>query len=286
MRSGANILTGRVVGSTPSGSTLVQSPIGLLALETKSPLPAGSSVNFEVAGKMTPPKLQSGLSSVQEIFLSREWPRMDEALTQLGQSAPESLQQLLSNTVPRPNSQLTASLMFFLTALKGGNIRFWLGGGASDALERDRPDLLGRLGEDFGQLSRSFNETPAGAWRTAMFPFYTGENLEQVRMHTKAQDDEEEEAEDTSRFLIDVEMSRLGRIQLDGLIRGAEKRFDLIFRSEEPLPAPMRKDINQIFMDSTDAAGVNGVIAFQAHTKFVEISLSPEDDQTDTGLVV
>ncbi len=283
---GTNAISGRVVGSTPSGFSLVQTPIGLLALETAKPLPTGSTMSFEISGKMEPPKLHGGLNAAQEIFLSREWPQLEEAITQLRQRAPEALQQLLNNTIPRGNSQMTANILFFLTALKGGNIRFWLGGGVSGALERDRPDLLARLGEDFSQLSRTFNDPSASGWRTAMVPFFFGEYLEQVRMHTKAHDQEEEEQDDSSRFIIDVEMSHLGRIQLDGLIAGKAKRFDLIFRSTKPMPAHMRKDINKIFMDSTEATGVDGTIVFQAHTKFVEIPLILEVKHSESGLIV
>ena len=46
-----------------------------------------------------------------------------------------------------------------------------------------------------------------------------------------------------------MELSQLGRMQLDGLVRGGNKRLDLIVRSATPLPGHMRDDIRRIFSE-------------------------------------
>ena len=107
-------------------------------------------------------------------------------------------------------------------------------------------------------------------------------------MHTRggrhtAGDDEEEEPR---RFLIDVEMSRLGRIQLDGLIRAKDMRFDLVMRSVAPLPNEMRQEINRIFATFMEISGVAGTLQFQAPGNFVEVSLPDASHERDKGITI
>jgi len=68
-------------------------------------------------------------------------------------------------------------------------------------------------------------------------------------------------------FLLDVELSRLGPLQLDGLIRG--KRLDLMLRSQRPLDAPMRQELNEIFQNAQQATGYAGQLFFQAGAPFL-----------------
>jgi hypothetical protein len=67
--------------------------------------------------------------------------------------------------------------------------------------------------------------------------------------------------------------------------RGETKNFDLIVRTETPLPQRMRFDINRIFTDFAEVAGLRGGITFQARGQFVEVPL-PSLQQRDGGVVV
>jgi hypothetical protein len=181
--------------------------------------------------------------------------------------------------------------MLFLAALEGGDVHTWLGRDAASILEQERPELARRVGDEFAQLARAFNEASATDWRTAIVPFYNGAHLEPVQMHLRDRNANSEDSEDNegSRFIIDVELSRLGRIQLDGFIkkRGSDhKTFDLIVRTAQPLPQPMRFDINRIFADFGEAAGLSGTITFQARARFVEVALTHLDRSVKDGLIV
>ena len=186
-------------------------------------------------------------------------------------------QQFLNTVVPRPDAQLAANVLFFLAALRGGNVRTWLGDGPSRALQRQKPDLLSRLGDEFRTIGRMADEPVSGDWRIAVVPFNSGEELQQIRFFMRrhgAEDDEDEEGGDPgTRFIVDVELSRLGRMQLDGLVRGGDKRLDLIVRSASPLPRHMRDDIQGIFQDACQLTGMTGAATFQcAPPNFIEIS--------------
>jgi hypothetical protein len=68
-----------------------------------------------------------------------------------------------------------------------------------------------------------------------------------------------------NRFLIDLTLSRIGDLQLDGLVR--PRRFDLILRTHMPLPPDMRHEIGQLFHNSVETLGMVGTVSFQAGTQ-------------------
>lgn len=285
---GHSALTGTVVASTPAGQPIVFTSLGMIGLDTKSPLAPGANVRLEIISTSVKtsgsPLIHSTSSS---IFQSREWPNLETALDEIAQTAPGVSQQVVSNSVPQANTQLTTNLLFFMSALKGGNVRSWIGADASGILDQKNPELLTRLSDEFSQLGRVFTENQPNDWRTALVPFFTGSGFEQVHMHMRGQKEPDGSGgeEETSRFIIDVELSQLGRIQLDGLVKSKGKKFDLIVRSDGPLPKEMRKDINQIFTDFTEVTGVTGGIVFQADKKFAEIEL-PHLEGGHNGVVV
>jgi hypothetical protein len=99
----------------------------------------------------------------------------------------------------------------------------------------------------------------------------------------KKQDDDKGDTE--TRFVLDVGLSRLGRIQLDGLIGERDKRLDLIIRSQQPLPGAMRNDIRDIFINAGEITGMKGGLSFQAAPpNFVEIPASAPST-AGTGLI-
>ena len=287
--SGQTGITGTVVASTPSGQPIVFTSMGMIGLDSKTSLEPGTNLQLEIVSTLVKsagtPIVES---SVGNLYHTREWPNLETALDQISQSAPNVSQQVVSNTIPQANTQLTTNMLFFMSALKGGDVRSWIGGEASNILDQTNPELLGRLSDDFGQLGRVFTENQPNDWRTALVPFFTGSGFEQVQMHMRGQKDQEgpDGEEDTSRFIIDVELSQLGRVQLDGLVKSKGKKFDLIVRTEAPLPAVMRKEINHIFADFTEVTGVNGAIVFQADKKFAEIELPYLTDEDHSGVIV
>lgn len=285
-----NSIRGTVVGQRTGGQPLVQVPNGLLSLETNMPLRSGTEILLQpITPQHTSTTPTPAIGGLSEMFGLRHWPALDEAISHVQDSQPTATQQFLSNSVPQPNTQLTTNILFFLTALRGGDLRQWLTGAPMRSLERERPDLLGRMNDDFGQLSRLFNDSPPSDWRTALVPFLNGAELEQIRMFSRgrrgtAGDGEEED--DQTRFVIDVELSQLGRVQLDGLVKGKEKRFDLFLRTDGPLPPEMRRDITAIFTLSAEATGVAGRLMFQGNADFVEVPLPADEETARPGVVV
>ena len=292
----ANTLSGTVTAFTPTGKPIVETPAGLLALETNADVRIGHKLTFAVVPPTPRPDGGATATNFLEFFVQRKsWPSLEQAATFLAQRAHEtaSASGLAPSTapilpIPQANSHLAQNLLSATAALADGDIRTWLGDLAT-TLEQDQPNLFQRLSDEFAQLARIAAEPRTDDWRTALLPFFTGANMEPVQMHLRGekQPKGEKKKDGGSRFVIDLNLSNLGRFQLDGFMkdRGETKNFDLIIRTETPLPQRMRYDINQIFNDFAEVAGLRGDISFQARGQFVEVPL-PSLHHRDGGFVV
>lgn len=71
------------------------------------------------------------------------------------------------------------------------------------------------------------------------------------------------------RFLIDLTLSVLGPVQIDGLAKPGERRFDLVLRTRMPLPQEMRRDITGLFATAGTLLNLGGSLQFQVTERFV-----------------
>ncbi|MEE9210835.1 MAG: hypothetical protein V3U23_10335, partial [Kiloniellales bacterium] len=207
---------------------------------------------------------------------SREWPELGEAVMALQQIDPGLANGLVQRVIPAPGANLGSSLLFFLSALTRGDLAGWLGRGAVARLEEaGRGDLIGRLTNSFGQLARLAEPPAVGEWQALFVPLFDGETERQVRLFIRrhSRDGEDNDDRDKTRFIVELELDRMGDIQLDGLVRG--QTFDLILRSPDALPHSTKRDITEIFTEGLAITGFTGTLAFQIARKF---PVSPIDD--------
>lgn len=292
-----NTLSGAVTAFTPSGKPIVETPAGLLSLDTDADVRIGHKLTFAVIPPAPRPDPRAAAAGFLDSFIQKKsWPTLEQAATFLAQRAHEAAGGTSTTPgatsmplpIPQANSHLAQNLMSVTSALGDGNIRSWLGE-LANTLEQDQPNLFQRLNDEFAQLARLAAEPRTDDWRTTLLPFFAGASMEPVQMHLRGekQPKGEKKKEGGSRFIIDLQLSNLGRFQLDGFMkdRGETKNFDLIVRTDAPLPQRMRADINRIFTDFAEVAGLRGGISFQAHAQFVEVPL-PSTLHRDGGVMV
>lgn len=270
---------------------MLQTPLGTLTLEVRTSLQPGSRILFELPAGAIPQVIPDGAGKPTTPLstLAHSWPALEEALHALqqisgtGVAAPQT-----TDPIPQPGPKLASGLLFFLSALSGGEIKRWLGEPTMKALKSaGRDQLIARLGREFSQTSR-LADSPAGDWRLLFIPLMDGEQLQQLRLflrhgqegHGQGTNDSEQES---TRFLLEVELTSLGDLQLDGLVR--DKQFDLIVRTRQPLSDVMRHDITRIFQDANDIAGYAGSIGFQASSVWNFIPIE-DGGAASPGLVV
>jgi hypothetical protein len=253
---------------------------GSLVLATRSHLPIGSQVTFEVVSLTQP---SAGVArtvktehAVPPQILTRQWPALQDAVRTLGETNPAAAQQLIQAVLPQPGSALGGNILFFMMALSGGNLQSWFGDAPTRALQRSKPDLLARLKDDFGKIDRAARDPGPGEWRSTLVPLHNGADLSPFRLSLRDAGDGDDNGEHGgkkgTRFVIDLDLSRMGRFQLDGLVHQGENRMDLIVRTENRLLAGVEDGIRSIFQDAAEVTGLKGGIVFQAApANFVEI---------------
>lgn len=277
------ILGGSVMPSAPGAPLLLGTPLGTLGLDAISALPRGSAVTLEIVGPPALAPAASGIGASPSIPpvnpAVAQWPALEAALETLQGIDPAAARHVMDTVLPRLNSGLTTQALFFLRALGRGNVHEWLGDTSTDALRGANPALLSQLGEEFRQMGRTTGETANDDWRVVHIPLLSGTEIEPVRLLVRRHGggrSGDAKADPNTRFVVEVTLSHLGRIQFDGLVREDGKRLDLIVRSAPPLPPTLHENIRILFTRSSEIAGLSGGVGFQATPpEFVDVKAEP-----------
>jgi len=264
-----NALAGEVEGLTPGGMPIIKTPQGQsFVLRLPVAIPVGSRIIFE-AEPMTPAQILSGLKSLPkdgpgqafDPLTADAWPALREAMEAATQAAPA-----LRNSLPAPTPQLAPTALLFLAALRLGTIESWLGQNLQMLRQAGKRDLVDQLTDDFGKISDQSKETLPGGWKMISMPLFHDEQLNQMRFFVRRDPQGGQPGEDgakpATRFLLNVNLSRMGGLQLDGFIH--KKQFDLILRTEEPLQFGIRQELMKKFAAGLAQVSLQGGVSFQA----------------------
>ena len=254
-------IAGQIAGLTSAGRPVVQSPVGFLALDARADLRLGTPIALDILAS------RSGSApdrSAPLPVLAREWPALESALRALEEQVGAAGARQLVEAMPRPGPQLTASLLFFMSALRGGDVRAWLGRAAVQALElAGRGSLLDALSEDFQTLQRAAEPSENG-WRSFLIPVAWDERrpIRLLTRHERRDDRDGRSGKPGTAFLVDLDLTSIGPFRLDGLVRS--ELLDLMIRTVTPLPAVMRQDIKALFDGTLERTGIVGRLTFRA----------------------
>lgn len=278
------VATGTVVSlSGPMGKSLgggkymqvhVQSSdLGSIRYLSSNPPAVGTQLTLALSDKLDKfPILDSfaskGTFKTPHLPLMNSWENLQNTFNLLAVHDPALASILLNSRIPTANTNLGASLLFFISALNGGNINKWLGQDAQLTLEKSgHGDLFKSLSDDFTVLSRLNSDAGGNDWKTLVFPFYSETRLQQLKMfYRKHSREGENGAEDETRFIIELDLSKSGAVQLDGLFK--PKRFDLLFRHQQELDNPLKARVSEIFTENMEITGLSGSLAFRKDNSF------------------
>ncbi|MGB0718839.1 MAG: hypothetical protein ACPGRX_00075 [Bdellovibrionales bacterium] len=276
---------GVVIAHTPNTLPIVQIiPQNTAAPATPPPqnfiihhpgdaLPKGSVLTFSTPISLAAAPLDNALPAPHAPL--QPWPVLQGIYEHLAHAAPEVAQQIAS-IVPNPASpaKFGPATLFFVAALRGGDVTQWLGDKAVDVLRKtDRgAGLLARLLQDSGTLSRIAAEPVHQDWRAVNIPVIWQEQIQKAAIHYKH--DQPASGEDTqsgggTRFVFDLRYDTIGAIQLDGLFQksgtgdDAPARLDAILRSEHAFSATMHAEMRRIYADALRGSGLSGELSFQ-----------------------
>jgi hypothetical protein len=285
-----------VIGHEADGATILHIPGGTLKTYLPQTLPAGTSLHVDIESPLTshPTTALSPLSDEASATASllHEWEALKETVT-WAQQAESPIAKALLNTLPQVNDKLTSGLLFFIAAMKGGDVTQWLGQNLTRALDFKVPELAKRLKADATQLQQMLVEGGPNNWSSSTLPMVFQGQLEHARLFYR-QDDTPDDQENQGkggghRFIIEVGLSHLGDMQFDGFVRQGKKNrvFDLVIRSDRPLPPAMHNSIRTLFDDALKTTGYLGYLTFQqGNHSFVRpmAALKPTSSDSNTIL--
>jgi hypothetical protein len=271
---------GEVEFATTNGQLSIRAGGQSFLLRLPASLPMGTQVVFEPT-PMTPRQVMTSfqLDALRQTapagftpLWSTTWPALQETIDTLGAISAQTA-QAIQNSIPSPTPRLVPTALFFLAALRSGAVESWLGEGTLQSLRQaGKASLADRLSGDFGRISAQSKEPVSGEWRAISMPMIHDGEIGQMQFYIRRQqqDDSGEENDDLrvappTRFILNLHLSRMGDMQLDGLLR--KKTFDLILRSADALPESMRRELMGSFVKGLKQAEMEGGIRFQTRAQ-------------------
>jgi hypothetical protein len=272
---------------SPNGQPILATPHGLVALDREVDWPAGTRlIMLPLPETPSPIPSEPGRGQMWGALLEtaalvdRDASRLPAPSAGNAAPAPSTssplastpprADDLLAQNLPRIGPHLATGLAAFLRARLGDDNGRWPGPDLRRALETaGRPELVARLEQGFAELAKLAPGND-GNWRSVILPLLDEHALHQARLAIRRDPPKGQipaEGRPASvHFLLDLELSRLGAMQLDGLVRG--KRFDLMLRTHKPLDGFMQREIETLFAEAKAATGMTGEIFFQVAASF------------------
>jgi len=277
-----HVIAGRIIGYTPAGNAVLHSPLGAIILQGALSLPLGTELAVAVEPVLPLPGAMpsSGTLSLPQLLLSvaRGWPSLADAIGLLRQNAgdPDTLATLAR--LPQAGPKLAAGLVAAMQAIRAGDAAALLGalvaarsGGAA------RDDTVRKVRQEFAQVATLAQERPGIDWRCCFIPILDDGTVRQINLfyrRDRRKDRKDAKGEKAgTRFIVEVDMSKMGPFQFDGLVR--EKQFDLMVRSRIALPQRFRHDITELFHEALAIGDYRGGLVFQ---KVKEFPVSPLEE--------
>ncbi len=215
-------------------------------------------------------------------FLAPEsWPLMNDIYQTLAQILPRAAQAMNAMT-PSPNTpaQIGPAALFFIAAVRGGDLTQWLGSTSTDALRRGgKSGLLERLGLEGSTLNKLAADNVSGDWRAVSLPLMWENQIQKIALYYKNDSQQEQNNNPENRqhrFIFDLSLDAMGPVQVDGLFRA--QRLDLIVRAKEPFSQPMQTEMRRLYAGALGKTGVTGDLSFQNRPD-QWVTITPESGQ-------
>ena len=276
--SPATSITAQVTGFTAQGLPMVTTqwpgsplPQSFILQHNSSNLSIGSQLQVTLKAPPAPQLLPTQPLS-NPLLRGFQWPAIDDLYNGLLQISPQAAASL-TRSLPTPGNalQIAPAAMMFIAAVKSGDIGQWLGQNKIDLLQRaGRDNLLSRLTQSETAVTRSpAGETSAsGDWRAVPLPMFWEGEIHKITLYTRNENENQQQQDNQNgqtRFIFDLSLSRMGDVQLDGLLR--DQRLDLVIRTQHAFSEPMQQTMRQAYTNALDHTDLRGDLNFQGSTK-------------------
>jgi hypothetical protein len=270
--------------SVPAGAAITLQPQSFQIIPTSVAPQTGTATPLPTLQNLSalPPAWRPLIPLMQAGTL---WPVMDELFQAFYQTTPQAA-QILGRIIPSPSNpaSLGPAMIVFMAAVKSGELQAWLGDKKTDMLQKlGKQSILSRLSGETATLSGAADAGAAGEWKSFPIPLMWQNEISKVVFHVRREAEEEkpENAQGGTRFILDLSLTRMGDVQLDGMVRGP--RVDLIVRTSLPISASMQEAMRMAYAKALDATNVFGDLGFQSDGKGWENVLQLESVLKTSG---
>lgn len=200
---------------------------------------------------------------------SGTWDSMDnllQNLTHISLAHAQSFAQMIPS--PAQPHTMPALSLFFLSLMRSGDTDGWVANEAVSLLRQmGKTDTLRAATSDLAVAARLENMQLPQDWRMTMLPLLWENQIHKAPLYYKhLPDDNEQDGADAKkrrrlRFLFDLNMSRMGGVQVDGFMQS--ERLDIVLRTKSPLSRPMQTQMKRIYAGAMEKSRLTGDLSFQ-----------------------
>ena len=275
-KSGNIRLQALVIGQDALGQSVIKTPLG--TFNSHNNLPKGALVELELSSLIYISPTSGSASSLAAQNtgandavgkLLNFWKMFASSDTaKIFQDAGSNRLDAFQSRFPNAGTDLGANLLRYFSSVSKQDPRELLGKSLTDFLQRTQggQEALEQLGRDLG-ANRQLQQQLQYDWKSLIFPVVSDDKWYANRLLLKEYEGKNAEGEPERgvRFVIELDMEKLGPLQLDGLVRKSidNQFFDLTIRSEQPIPKAARDGIFDIFVEAQESLDVKGRLVFQ-----------------------
>ena len=272
INTNATIEFGKIVAQTPSGQSILSIEERFLILNGALKHPIGTNLVLQFPPSITEQDRARSRNSNIPFALSAypNWSNLEELLDKLNYSVKTPTQKdFLENIISKPGKNLTASLAYFLGAVRAGQATNWTGNLLNEQAFSNRERFLERLQDDFSFMQRASEPSDTG-WRGFFLPLLDDNHLSIIQFfirhehyrkhHSKTKNDN-----GTVQFLVEVNLTNIGTMQIEGRIKN--KELDLVIRTRKILKRPLKQGIESVFINTLTTSELAGKLTFRVHSQ-------------------
>lgn len=199
------------------------------------------------------------------------WDSIQDLIHAASVVQPAAAQQIIQNIPSVQNMAQAGPLgLLLLSMFSTQNMDDWVPNQLVNLLrEGGKQNILKSLQTDQAMFARLENATLPNDWRAQIFPFWHDGHVHKLPLYYKSWNDDEasdaEKRRKKMRFLFDLNLSRMGPIQVDGFFQGEQEtpRLDMILRAEHQLSSPMQQKMKGVYTRAMERSNLNGELTFQ-----------------------
>lgn len=273
------VLKAIVVKPAPDAKPVLLTEAGVIVPTETVALPPLTPVEVKIVDVIPP--------SVEQPAEKTVWTVLSEAVETLSRTDASAFENFKA-VLPSISPKLPALMLSYLKAAsKNVPLETWLGEQNAAAIrETDGGEvLLKRLEREFTpKKAADRQETP---WKSFDIPFLTGTAVEPVSLYLQRPPEDldrrtaMQKSGDGVRFVVDLTLSRLGRIQLEGLAHRQNRTFSLVIRTQNVLPDGAEARIKSLFTQTLSALSYAGGVNIRQTDDFIDFAPA---EQTKTGV--